>query len=68
MNNDTEFKKIDFTELVHKIEDNKIVLPDFQRGFVWKDQKKQKALIASILTKLPIGTILLLEAKVDEYG
>lgn len=68
MNNDTEFKKIDFTELVHKIEDNKIVLPDFQRGFVWKYQKKQKALIASILTKLPIGTILLLEAKVDEYG
>ena len=44
------------------------MLPDFQRGFVWKDQKKQKALIASILTKLPIGTILLLEAKVDEYG
>ena len=68
MNNDTEFKKIDFTELVQKIEDNKIVLPDFQRGFVWKDQKKQKALIASILTKLPIGTILLLEARVDEYG
>ena len=68
MNNEKEKKKIDFTELVQKIEDNKIVLPDFQRGFVWTDQKKQKALIASVLTKLPIGTILLLESKADEYG
>lgn len=31
----------DFKELVRDIESKKILLPDFQRDFVWKDEEKQ---------------------------
>lgn len=68
MSDGTEFKQVNFYELIKLIEEDRIVLPDFQRGFVWKDKNKQKALIASVLTKLPIGTILLLEIEKNTYG
>ena len=68
MSDGTEFKHVNFYELIKLIEEDRIVLPDFQRGFVWKDKNKQKALIASVLTKLPIGTILLLEIEKNTYG
>ena len=49
----------DFTDIVRKIESKKILLPDFQREFVWKDEEQQKNVIASVLAKMPIGSILL---------
>lgn len=55
-------------ELVRKIQERKILLPDFQRGFVWKEEEKAIRLISSVLAKMPIGSILLLEAQADEYG
>lgn len=58
----------DFKELVRKIEEKKILLPDFQREFVWKDEEQQCKIIASVLAKMPIGSILLLESKPDEYA
>ncbi|KAI4440806.1 DUF262 domain-containing protein [Schaedlerella arabinosiphila] len=57
----------DFKEIVRKIESNKILLPDFQREFVWKDEEQQKKIVASVLAKMPIGSILLLKSKPDEY-
>lgn len=65
---ETKFERVKFGNLVSDIKEDKIVLPDFQRGFVWKDNEKQKALMASVLTKLPIGTILLLEMETDKYA
>ena len=56
----------DFKELVRDIESKKILLPDFQRDFVWKDEEKQKKIVASVLTKMPIGSILLLTSKADD--
>lgn len=53
--------------LIKSIENKEILLPDFQRGFVWNDEM-QKRLAASVLTKMPIGNILLLEADAQEYG
>lgn len=58
----------EFIDLIEKIRDNKILLPDFQRKFVWTDVDMQKGIIASVLSKLPIGSILLLEAKPTEYA
>lgn len=58
----TNLKKI--TEM---IQNKELLLPDFQRGFVW-DAEKQKALIASVLSKMPLGSVLLLESKVSDYG
>ena len=60
--------KSDFKEIVRKIEKNQIMLPDFQREFVWKDEERQKKIVASVLAKMPIGSILLLASKPDEYS
>lgn len=57
----------DFREIVRHIERKEILLPDFQRKFVWSDEERQKKLVASVLAKMPIGSILLLSSKPDEY-
>lgn len=55
-------------EIIGNIEKNKILLPDFQRKFVWTEEERQKKLVSSILTKMPIGSILLLESNPKEYS
>lgn len=60
-------KDANFCEVVQQIYNQKILLPDFQRNFVWKDEARQKQIVASVLAKMPIGSILLLEAQKDEF-
>ena len=62
---DTE--KTDLKEIIKQIQRQELLLPDFQRGFVW-DVGMQQRLVASVLTKMPIGSILILEADRDDYG
>lgn len=57
----------DLKRIVREIENNEILLPDFQRDFEWKDEKLQKNIVCSILSKMPIGSILLLKSFSDEY-
>ncbi len=45
---------------------NELVLPDFQRDFVWKKDKQSK-LLASILVGLPIGSFLIIKGKKDNF-
>lgn len=52
--------------IVEEIRMNEIMLPDFQRQFDWS-LDKQRALIASVLTKIPVGGILLLRADSNDY-
>ncbi len=54
-------------KLTEMIQNRELLLPDFQRGFVW-GVEKQRSLIASVLAKMPIGSVLLLEAKISDYG
>lgn len=63
-----ENQRLDFGEIVRKIAEDKMLLPDFQRGFVWKDEEQQRKIVASVLAKMPIGSILLLKSKPDEYA
>jgi len=60
--------KTNFKQLVGQLENKEILLPDFQREFVWKDEDQQKKLIASVLTKMPVGAILLLKSKPNDYS
>lgn len=54
--------------LIEKVNKDEILLPDFQRKFVWNDlENKQKKLVASVLAWLPIGSILLLEGNKKEF-
>lgn len=57
---------IKLVNLIKEIERNELLLPDFQRNFVWKEEMQRK-LIASVLTKLPLGSLLLLESKSSDY-
>lgn len=63
-----DMKQVNLREIVEGISENTIVLPDFQRGFTWREQGLQKSLLASVLTKLPIGTVLFLNVKAGDYG
>ncbi len=55
-------------DIVSEIEKNTILLPDFQREFKWKDEQMQKGIICSVLARMPIGSILILKSKNDEYA
>lgn len=56
------------TELVTKIDQKELVIPDFQRGFKWK-QADIKKLLESLLLDFPIGAALFwkTERKALEY-
>lgn len=47
-------------ELLKDVNTGKIQLPDFQRGWVW-DDNRIKGIIASVAKSFPIGAIMLLE-------
>jgi len=53
-------KKINLTELLNDIKKGKIQLPDFQRGWVW-DDNRIKGLLASVIKSFPISVVTLLE-------
>ena len=59
--------RTDLEKLVCLIYQNKILLPDFQRRFVWTPEDMQMKLVASVLARMPIGSILLLKAKLSDY-
>ena len=48
------------------LEEN-LLLPDFQRDFVWKPQEQQSRLVSSLFLEIPIGSILVLDA-LDDVG
>lgn len=48
-------------ELLQELKNGTIQLPEFQRGWVWKNEQI-KELIASVIRQYPIGAVMLLEA------
>ncbi len=48
------------TDILRDINDGKVQLPDFQRGWVWDDDHIA-SLIASISLSYPIGAVMLLQ-------
>lgn len=56
------------SSIIEKITNKEILLPDFQRNFVWREEEKQSRLIASVLAKMPVGSILLLNSNSSDYA
>ncbi len=53
-------KKTPIEDMLNEVENGKIQLPDFQRGWVWDDHHIQD-LIASVSLSFPIGAVMTLE-------
>ena len=60
---DKDYKK----KIKDLILEENLLLPDFQRDFVWKPQEQQKKLVCSLFLNIPIGSILVLD-KLDNIG
>lgn len=56
-----EYTSIKIKDLIEKSESKEILLPNFQREYVWDRKSNQKALLASILYDIPIGSLLILK-------
>lgn len=64
----TKQNRVNIKQLLNSISNGEILIPDFQRGFVWNKLENQQKLIASVFSRLPIGSILLLEGKHNEFS
>ncbi|WP_294094038.1 DUF262 domain-containing protein [uncultured Cetobacterium sp.] len=54
-------------EIFEDEDEGRIILPNFQRDFVW-DTKQQKELLATFLVELPISSILLLKGSCNDFN
>ncbi|RMD48623.1 MAG: DUF262 domain-containing protein [Ignavibacteria bacterium] len=46
----------------------KLLLPNFQREFIWKPDSSQLKLLSSVLVGLPIGSLLILEGNYNDFA
>jgi len=54
-------------EIIESHKNRGLVLPNFQRGFVWT-LDDQKQLLTSLLADIPIGSVLLLRGEKDDFA
>src|SRR5260221_14793309 len=52
--------KTPLLDLLARADNGKLQLPDFQRGWVWDDERI-RSLLASVSVSFPIGAVMLLE-------
>ena len=52
--------KEDLKDILRKVDEGKLQLPDFQRDYVWGDEDV-RSLVASIAKGFPVGALLTLE-------
>ena len=61
------FESNDLKTILDDNNKKKLVLPNFQRSFVW-DEHNQRKLLSSFFLGLPIGNILILEGTKDDFA
>lgn len=54
-----EHTKILIKDIIDKSQCKELLLPNFQRNYVWERGKNQKQLLTSILYDIPIGSLLI---------
>lgn len=62
-----DYKNRELSELYKEIEQNIVVLPNFQRGFVWSIEEQRK-LLSSITVRIPIGSTLHLKGSKNDFS
>ncbi len=58
-----KYSTLKLKELIDKSESKELLLPNFQREYVWERATDQKDLVASILYDIPIGSLLILDGE-----
>lgn len=58
-----EYTSLKIKDLIDKSENKELLLPNFQREYVWDRTTNQKELLASILYDIPIGSLLILNGE-----
>jgi len=61
-----EYKSYKLEKFFNLVNEKKIVLPNFQRGYIWNIEQ-QRNLLASILVNLPIGSTLHIEGNKGDF-
>ena len=61
-----KLEKTHFKDLANKYSDAKLVLPNFQREYIWTVQQQQN-LLGSYISKVPIGSYLWIEGSKSSY-
>lgn len=54
-------------DIFKESKEGKLVLPDFQRSFEW-NKEKQKSLLSTVISELPIGSVLILEGDRNDFS
>ena len=67
-NRNYEPRETTLEDLFEEVRDFSLVIPHFQRRFVWDAKEKQRFLLRSMLAGIPIGSILLLEDESKSYA
>lgn len=55
-------------DFINESLNGEILLPNFQRVYIWERLNQQKALLASIIYNIPIGSVLLLKGKTNDFS
>ena len=58
---------ISLEEIMHDIYSGCIQLPDFQRNWVW-DNNRIRLLISSMINEYPIGSVMFLENNIEQFN
>lgn len=56
------------SDVLKKIEDHSLILPDFQREYVWVSEDKVRGFIASVLCQIPVGNIITFKQKASVFA
>ncbi len=62
-----KYEKYQLSELIKKTSSHQILLPNFQRDYVWKSGQQEKLAI-SCLVGLPIGGLLMLQGQSKDFS
>lgn len=63
-----EYKKSTINDLIIKSQQNELLLPNFQREYVWERPDNQKELLVSILYDIPVGSLLILNGESEYFA
>jgi hypothetical protein len=67
VNINIKYEKNQLKEIISNVGNNRVLLPNFQRDYVWKSSQQERLAISCIL-RLPIGSLLILKGEENDFS